>query len=74
MVINMQHQQGFVVTLLGGSFQKQTIFLKEKPTTEEIEEMLKNVMGVKALVTSGDVFIVEDDYVDARGNKIKGML
>lgn len=59
----MQLQQGYIVTLLGNSFQKETLFLETKPTPEEVEKMLKDTSSVRAFVTQGEIYTVDKGSV-----------
>lgn len=57
----MQQQQGYIVTLLGNSFQKETLFTETKPTPEEVEIMLKDTSSIRAFVTPGEIYTIEKE-------------
>lgn len=49
-------ENGYVVSIYGKKFLKEIIFLKKKPTEEELDSLIEEHKGRKAFIIKGEIY------------------
>lgn len=50
-------KEGFIITIHGRKFEKEILFSETKPTEKELDEMVKENKGIRAFVTTGEIYM-----------------
>lgn len=51
-------EQGYMITIVGEKFVKETLFVEEKPSDNELREIVKENKGIKAFITPTEIFTI----------------
>lgn len=51
-------KEGYVITILGESFEKKVLLFETKPNEVELEKLIKKYQGSKAFINSAEIFEV----------------
>lgn len=52
--------KGYIITIYGNSHEKQTVYTENEPSAEELKKLIIEHKGVKAFVTEGSLFAIND--------------
>lgn len=64
-------KEGYLISIYGHNYLKDTLFVTDEPNETMIEELVKDKGAVRAFVTEGTVYTIGEDYTDIRGNLVE---